>query len=81
MNDARSLPGRVVEIFQADVTDGPHLNAIFDKIGRQGHLDGVIDCAGVARTGTIMEMDEAIFDMVVDVNLKGTFLVAKYAVC
>jgi len=71
--------GGSVEIFQAEVTDGPRLDAIFDKIGRQGHLDGVIHCAGVARTGSILEMDEATFDLVVDVNLKGTFLVAKYA--
>lgn len=71
--------GGAVEIYQADVTDGPRLGAIFETIARQGDLDGVVHCAGVAKTGTIMEMDEATFDFVVDVNLKGTFLVAKHA--
>jgi meso-butanediol dehydrogenase/(S,S)-butanediol dehydrogenase/diacetyl reductase len=71
--------GGAVEVFQADVTDGLRLGAIFEKIGRECQLDGVVHCAGVARTGTVMEMDEATFDFVVDVNLKGTFLVAKYA--
>lgn len=71
--------GGTVEIFQADVTDGPRLGAIFETIARQGDLDGVVHCAGVAKTGTITEMDEATFDFVVDVNLKGTFLIAKHA--
>ena len=71
--------GGIIEVFQIDVTDGRGLRAIFEKLGLQGGLDGVVHCAGVARTGTIVEMDDTTFDFVVDVNLKGTFLVAKHA--
>ncbi|APG86467.1 oxidoreductase ucpA (plasmid) [Sinorhizobium americanum CCGM7] len=71
--------GGMVGIFQADVTDGEKIEGIFAEISRHGGVDSVVHCAGVARIGTVAEMDEATFDFVLNVNLKGTFLLAKHA--
>ena len=71
--------GGTVNTFQADVTDGARLGDIFAEIHRLGGIDHVVHCAGVARLGTVTEMDEATFDLVMNVNLKGTFLLAKRA--
>ena len=68
-----------VKLFQADVTDSAQIKDIFAEVDRQGGVDNVVHCAGVARLGTIIEMDEATFDFVLAVNLKGTFLLAKHA--
>ncbi|HVP29667.1 MAG TPA: SDR family NAD(P)-dependent oxidoreductase [Myxococcota bacterium] len=45
-----------------------------------GRLDGVVNAAGVAGGGPVHVLDAAEWDRVVDVNLKGTFLVCKHAV-
>ena len=72
-------PGGTVTLLQADVTDNPRLKDLFAEVEAQGGVDNVVHCAGVARVGTVIEMDEASFDFVLDVNLKGTFLLAKNA--
>ena len=76
--NAGASDGRV-KLFQADVTDSAQIKDIFAEVDRQGGVDNVVHCAGVARLGTIIEMDEATFDFVLAVNLKGTFLLAKHA--
>jgi 17beta-estradiol 17-dehydrogenase/3alpha(17beta)-hydroxysteroid dehydrogenase (NAD+) len=40
----------------------------------------VVNCAGITRDSMILKMDESDFDLVLKVNLKGTFLVMKHAV-
>lgn len=48
---------------------------------RHGKLDVVICCAGILRGATLQAeaLDEATFESVLDVNLKGTFLTVKAA--
>lgn len=72
-------PERRVKLFQADVTDNAQIKRVFAEVDGHGGVDNVVHCAGVARLGTVIEMDEATFDFVLDVNLKGTFLLAKHA--
>jgi NAD(P)-dependent dehydrogenase (short-subunit alcohol dehydrogenase family) len=45
-----------------------------------GRLDGVVHAAGIAGGGPVHALDAAQWDRVLDVNLKGTFLVCKHAV-
>lgn len=40
----------------------------------------IVNCAGITRDGFILKMDESDFDLVLKVNLKGTFLVMKHTV-
>jgi NAD(P)-dependent dehydrogenase (short-subunit alcohol dehydrogenase family) len=45
-----------------------------------GGLDIVFNNAGIFRHGTVVSTEEADWDRVLDVNLKGVFLVSKYAI-
>ena len=52
--------------------------AVRAVVEREGRLDAVVNAAGVAGGGPVHLLDAEEWDRVVDVNLKGTFLVAKH---
>ena len=63
-----------------DVRDEPAVEAAFSAVVDQhGHLDVVVNAAGVAGGGPVHLLDAGEWDRVVDVNLKGTFIVDKYS--
>jgi NAD(P)-dependent dehydrogenase (short-subunit alcohol dehydrogenase family) len=45
-----------------------------------GGLDVLVCCAGIQRYGTAVDTPEEVWDDVFDVNVKGIFLAAKYAI-
>jgi NAD(P)-dependent dehydrogenase (short-subunit alcohol dehydrogenase family) len=61
-----------------DVTDESAVDALFGAI--DGRLDGVVHAAGVAGGGPVHLLEAEEWDRVIDVNLKGTFLVVRAAV-
>ena len=64
----------------ADVRDEAAIKHIFDTVvAEQGHVDVVVSAAGVIGGGPVHLVDEGEWDRVLDVNLKGTFLVNKHA--
>jgi NAD(P)-dependent dehydrogenase (short-subunit alcohol dehydrogenase family) len=64
-----------------DVTDEAGVaRVVRDIVDRHGRLDGVVNAAGVAGGGPVHMVDAADWQRVLDVNLTGTFLVAKHAV-
>jgi NAD(P)-dependent dehydrogenase (short-subunit alcohol dehydrogenase family) len=54
--------------------------AVADVVARHGRLDAVVHAAGVAGGGPVHLVPAEEWDRVVDINLKGTFLVGKHAV-
>lgn len=66
------------EFVTADITDEAAVASVFAAV--RGRLDGVVHSAGVAGGGPVHLLDRAEWDRVIDVNLTGTFLVAKAAV-
>ena len=63
-----------------DVRDEAAMEAAFTSVvGDHGRLDAVVNAAGVAGGGPIHLLDGDEWDRVVDVNLKGTFLVDKHS--
>ncbi len=54
--------------------------AVTEAVGRFGRLDGVVNAAGVAGGGPVHQLELDEWRRVIDVNLTGTFLVAKHAV-
>jgi NAD(P)-dependent dehydrogenase (short-subunit alcohol dehydrogenase family) len=60
-----------------DVTDAALVKAFFANVKQ---IDLLVNNAGVCHDSSVAKMDEAEFDLVVDVNLKGAFLVSQAAV-
>ena len=60
--------------FQADVADFSSAQRVVEQvIAAWGRLDILVNNAGIHQNETIWNMDEAQWDRVLDVNLKGTF--------
>jgi NAD(P)-dependent dehydrogenase (short-subunit alcohol dehydrogenase family) len=65
----------------ADVTDAGQMRGLVRRaVDAHGGLDTVVTCAGIQRYGTVEDTAEELWDEVLDVNLKGVFLVCKAAV-
>jgi NAD(P)-dependent dehydrogenase (short-subunit alcohol dehydrogenase family) len=65
---------------EMDVTDEEAIQRGLSRIiEHDGHLDVVVNCAGVVHEGTAQETSRAAWQKVVDVNLTGTFLVCRHA--
>ncbi len=65
---------------KADVGSVPQIRALFAMVGDAfGGLDILVNNAGVFPRATALELDEATWDQVMDVNLKGTFFCAQEA--
>jgi 3-oxoacyl-[acyl-carrier protein] reductase len=64
--------------FQANVTKSDEVDAfckaVMDKFGK---VDILVNNAGITRDNLLIRMDEADWDAVLTVNLKGTFLASK----
>lgn len=70
--------GVVCKLINADVSDATAVDAMIKEIQNEfGRIDIVINNAGVTRDGLLMRMKESDWDFVMDINLKGTFLVTK----
>jgi NAD(P)-dependent dehydrogenase (short-subunit alcohol dehydrogenase family) len=64
----------------ADVTDRDSIGqAVAATIEAYGRLDTLVTSAGIQRYGTVVDTDEAAWDEVFAVNVKGVFLAAQAA--
>ncbi|MBI2094456.1 MAG: 3-oxoacyl-[acyl-carrier-protein] reductase [Candidatus Omnitrophica bacterium] len=77
VGELRAL-GRRAEGFAVDVTDGKQVDEgvgkVLDKLGR---IDILINNAGITKDGLLIRMDDAQWDRVLNINLKGTFLCTR----
>jgi 17beta-estradiol 17-dehydrogenase/3alpha(17beta)-hydroxysteroid dehydrogenase (NAD+) len=69
--------------FQCDVSNSTQVNQLFEKIRTafpdQKVPNVVVNSAGITRDGFMLKMSEADFDKVIQVNLKGSFLILQAA--
>jgi 3-oxoacyl-[acyl-carrier protein] reductase len=69
----RETGARIVT-FNADVTDhGKASRIVSETRVRLGHLDILVNAAGVNQDAPLWEMTESQWDRVLNINLKGTF--------
>ena len=70
--------GHRAEGLLVDVTDGKQVEdgvaKVLDKLGR---IDILINNAGITKDGLLIRMDDAQWDRVLNINLKGTFLCTR----
>jgi 3-oxoacyl-[acyl-carrier protein] reductase len=70
--------GRRAIAVQADVALRPQVDrAVAEALAALGELDIVVNNAGIALSNTMMDIPEADWDAVIDVNLKGLFNVSQ----
>ncbi len=61
-----------------DVSDAAQVEAmVWAVMGRWGHIDTLVNVAGICPFETFLDMPETLWDQVLDVNLKGYFLVSQ----
>lgn len=76
---ASEIGGETIGI-KANVTDAGDIESLFGKTREKfGQIDIVVNNAGITRDTLMIRMDEKDWDMVLDINLKGSFLVTKTA--
>ncbi len=77
--EARSLGGRARAIAM-DVSDESSIADVFERLGAGGFVcDLLVNNAGISGEHMLLEMETAEWDDVVNVNLRGPFLVAREA--
>ncbi len=77
---AASLPEGSSLILPADVSDEAAITAaIAATVATFGRLDGLVNNAGVARPGSILNTDNATWEMIQNVNVTGVFYACRAA--
>ncbi|EST13095.1 3-oxoacyl-[acyl-carrier-protein] reductase [Sporolactobacillus laevolacticus] len=67
-------------VWQSDISDEQSVqDMVKQSVDHFGHLDIVVNNAGITRDGLLMRMKETDWDAVLNTNLKGVFLVTKAA--
>ena len=70
--------GRRAECYAMDVAHGAVVNGVVAQMAADfGHLDVLVNNAGITRDTLLIRMSEQDWDDVLDINLKGAFLVTK----
>jgi 3-oxoacyl-[acyl-carrier protein] reductase len=64
--------------FECDVRDAARIGEIVNAVAeRYGRIDILLNNAGVAPGGTVDTLSEQAWDLNIDINLKGTFLMSR----
>lgn len=72
-----ALGGKAIKI-KANVGNAEEVQAMVDEAHKEfGHIDILVNNAGITRDGLLMRMKDADWDEVININLKGVYLVTK----
>jgi len=77
--EAEREAGNDVTFVYADVSDEASVQALVARtLELHARIDGLVSNAGVLRMGSVTEFDEAMWDAVMGVNVKGNLWLAKH---
>lgn len=75
---ALEVEGLSADILEADVSKADAVaGVVAHALGKGGVIHGAVNNAAIRPSGSVLDTDEALFDRVVAVNLKGPFLVCR----
>ena len=77
---AKSISGNGYKAvsFKMDITKSAEVNSVVQKVLEQfGKIDILVNNAGVLKLMTLVDMTDEVRDRMIDVNIKGTFIVTK----
>jgi len=83
LNEAkkRKRETAAVRHFRCDVTDEASVHSCVEHAEKElGNLFGFVHCAGVIRRRSAPDLEEADWNAVLNVNLKGAYLMAKHVI-
>lgn len=70
--------GLEADILDADVSCAKDVDRVIaHTLERFGRVDGLVNNAAIGPLGTVLTTDESLFERIVDVNLKGTYLMSR----
>lgn len=73
--------GGKASFYVCNVTSGEDCKRVSEAIMcDHGHIDILFNNAGVIRRKTVVELEEKDWDLVIDVSLKGVYLLSKYMI-
>lgn len=73
--------GRTATAIACDVTSAQDVQHLFESArSEHGGLDVLVNCAGMGQLGTVTELDEATWDLVMAVNVKSIYLCSHHAI-
>ncbi len=72
--------GQVADCVAIDVTSKESVEEAFNEVVSKYGLHSLVNAAGIYQSGTILDIEEAAWDRVIQVNLKGTYLTSRAAV-
>lgn len=74
------LRGKAIEFIKANISNETEVQHLFTSvIQKHQHIDAVVNNAGIIRDNMIWKMSVEDFDTVINVNLKGTWLMCREA--
>lgn len=72
------MMGGKASVHILNVMDKDNIHRCVNEIGTQyGHIDVLVNCAGINKREGILDVKEETYDRIMDINLKGTFLVSQ----
>jgi len=81
VDDAVAAIGANAAGFVGDVRNEADVQAaVASAVSQHGGVDVLACCAGIQRYGTVVDTPVGVWDDVIDINLKGIFLAAKFAI-
>jgi NAD(P)-dependent dehydrogenase (short-subunit alcohol dehydrogenase family) len=73
-----SRAGLAAELMEADVSKSGDVAKVVDlALAKFGRIDAVVNNAAIGPLGTVLDTDEALFDHIMAVNLKGPYLTSR----
>ena len=76
--EIQKATGNKTAAFAVDITKKSEVDATIDKIVKQfGRIDVLVNNAGVIKHALLLDMDEKDWSWILDVNVKGTFLMTQ----
>lgn len=70
--------GCKADILEADVSNAADVQRVVDHtVSRYGAIHGLVNNAAIGPLGTVLTTEEAVFEKIFDVNVKGTYLMSR----
>jgi NAD(P)-dependent dehydrogenase (short-subunit alcohol dehydrogenase family) len=70
--------GLQATLMEADVSNARDVARVVDKtLEKHGRIDALVNNAAIGPLGTVLDTDEALFDRIMAVNLKGPYLCSR----